>query len=344
MESQFYGNSTLNLPLNGLDITKHMDLVTGLATTWMWAITYRTERFLRIAIPDGGFIAAWMDVYYDANAATITTTASNEYYQENHLPEKANAALKSKIDALIAQELKKPKISPTGALELWGALVPSKTYIITPALLYLCLGIYIAMIISGVAPLSPTPTSLVHWGGNIKWLTQNGAYWRLISYQFLHSGLFHLLMNGWSLLYIGMYLEPLIGKKRFLSAYLASGIWAGLASIWMHNNSVGVGASGAIFGLYGVFFALLTTNYIQQSLRRTLLRSILFFIVLNLINGLQDNIDNAAHVGGLLSGLIIGYIMYPGIKENGTQLRAGAISIIIILGSILLAISMLRFI
>jgi rhomboid protease GluP len=126
----------------------------------------------------------------------------------------------------------------------------------------------------------------------------------------------HLIMNTFALLYIGMFLEPLIGKYRFLAAYILTGICAGLMSITMHPASVGVGASGAIFGMYGVFLSLLTTNYIQKSLRKTMLRSILFFVLLNLLYGLEGNTDNAAHIGGLLSGIIIGLLYRRGVVKG----------------------------
>ena len=73
--------------------------------------------------------------------------------------------------------------------------------------------------------------------------------------------------------------------------------------------------------MYGVFFSILTTTHIQRTLRKTMLRSILFFIVLNLLSGLQGNTDNAAHIGGLLSGIIIGFVHYRGISRKAPLSR-----------------------
>lgn len=213
--------------------------------------------------------------------------------------------------------------------EKYGALVPSKTYLVTPLLVYSNVLVYIAMFFAGISPLQPTTQSLFAWGGNFRPAVASGEWWRLLSYMFLHAGGMHLLMNTFALLYIGMFLEPLMGKFRFISAYILTGICAGLLSITMHGNGVGVGASGAIFGMYGVFFAILTTGHIQKTMRKTMLRSILFFIVLNLLLGLQGNTDNAAHIGGLLSGIVFGYLYYPGIAKHASwkkQLLTVAVS------------------
>lgn len=95
------------------------------------------------------------------------------------------------------------------------------------------------------------------------------------------------------------------------------------------NNSCAVGCKkGAVFGMYGVFLALLTTGYLKKTYRKTMLRSILFFVLLNLMYGLQGNIDNAAHIGGLISGFIIGRLYYPGLSKYyklDRQLRTTAL-------------------
>ena len=122
-------------------------------------------------------------------------------------------------------------------------------------------------------------------------------------------------MNMYALIYIGLLLEPFLGKTRFLSAYLLTGILASVASLWWHDLTVSAGASGAIFGMYGVFLALLTTNLIEKSARQALLTSIGIFVVYNLAYGLKGGIDNAAHIGGLVSGLVIGYLFIISLKK-----------------------------
>jgi rhomboid protease GluP len=119
----------------------------------------------------------------------------------------------------------------------------------------------------------------------------------------------------YALLYIGVLLEPQMGRLRFLAAYLLTGIMASLTSLYWHPNIISAGASGAIFGMYGVFLALLTTNLIDKTRRRALLASIVVFVAFNLLYGTSKGVDNAAHVGGLVSGILIGYLFYPGLRR-----------------------------
>ncbi len=198
---------------------------------------------------------------------------------------------------------------------LFAIFIPKKGFTITPLLLDLNVLIFILMGLSGVNLITPDQQSLLHWGANFRPLTTDGQWWRLLSCCFLHIGVVHLLLNMYALLFIGYLLEHQLGSLRFLFAYLLTGIVASLTSLWWHNLVISAGASGAIFGMYGVFLALLTTNLIEKSERKTLLISIGIFVVYNLLNGLNGAVDNAAHIGGLLSGWAIGYAFVPGLKK-----------------------------
>lgn len=185
--------------------------------------------------------------------------------------------------------------------------------------------------------MQPDNESLLNWGANFRPMTLEGEWWRLITNFFLHIGVFHLLMNMYALLYIGVLLEPHLGRTRFISAYLLSGITASIASLWWHDLTISAGASGAIFGMYGVFLSMLTTNLIEKRARKTLLTSIAIFVGYNLIYGLNGDIDNAAHIGGLLGGLVIGYAFIPSLKEpeenNLKFVTIGFLSILILVSS-----------
>ncbi len=248
--------------------------------------------------------------------ATIHSKSVNEYYANDQQNLANIALLKNAISRVAEEEEKKNRNMHPMHREKYGALVISKSYVVTPVLVYLNVIVFIAMVLSGVSPLHPTTKALFMWGGNYRLAVVDGEWWRLLSYMVLHAGGLHIFMNMFALLYVGMFLEPLMGRLRFASAYVLTGVCAGVLSIIMHSNSVGVGASGAIFGMYGVFLSILTTSHIQKTMRKTMLRSMLFFVVFNLMTGLQGNVDNAAHIGGLVSGFTMGYVFYPGIKKH----------------------------
>lgn len=214
--------------------------------------------------------------------------------------------------------LNKPPLTTKEKItDFFSIFKPTEGYFISPILININILIFIAMLVSGVHILMPENQSLLDWGANFRPLTLEGQWWRLFTACFLHIGILHLLLNMYALLYIGLLLEPYLGKTRFLAAYLISGIAASMTSLWWHDLTISAGASGAIFGMYGVFLALLTTNLLDKSVKKALLTSIAVFVGYNILNGLKPNsgIDNAAHIGGLLSGLVIGYAFVPSLKQ-----------------------------
>ncbi len=189
---------------------------------------------------------------------------------------------------------------------------------ITLLLIALNLIIYGGMLWQGSDPLEPGSEDVIQWGGCFAPHLLEGQWWRMISSQFVHFGLMHLGMNIFILYHIGLILERFLGRGKFLLVYLLSGLGASLASFWWYfeDNSVAAGASGAIFGLYGVYIAILTTRLIPASQRGPLLSSALMFVGYNVLFGFEPGVDNAAHIGGLISGLILGYALYPILKSQ----------------------------
>ena len=181
---------------------------------------------------------------------------------------------------------------------------------ITAIIIGLNLLVFIIMVFAGLGFISFDSRDLLNWGGDYRPLTMGGQWWRLLTSIFVHGGLMHVLMNMYGLFFVAIFLEPLLGKLRYASAYLVCGVVASIASISWHPTTVGIGASGAIFGLYGVLLALLSTNKVDIPAKKGLLIFSLVFIVINLVSGLGGNIDNAAHIGGLLCGLMIGYYFF----------------------------------
>ncbi|MVN78596.1 rhomboid family intramembrane serine protease [Hymenobacter sp. HMF4947] len=209
-----------------------------------------------------------------------------------------------------------PQEAEEEAVETWpqligqllrGAFWPSRQYWAVPLLLDLNLLVWLAMTLSGVSPTQPTGHQLAAWGSNVSGLTLVQP-WRLVTSLFVHGGITHLLLNGASLWLLGLMLEARTGGWRLLAVYLASGVAACLATLWYHTGGINsTGASGAIFGLYGFLLALLISKklVLDKTDRRAMLGLVLYLVLSNLIAGLSGNIDNIAHVGGLLMGGLV---------------------------------------
>ncbi|MFN8653400.1 MAG: rhomboid family intramembrane serine protease [Gemmatimonadales bacterium] len=149
---------------------------------------------------------------------------------------------------------------------------------------------------------------LFHYGAKDNAAITGGEYWRLLTVAFLHGGYLHLAVNSWSLFQLGSVLEPAIGRVRFLATYFVSAVTGGLAS-WAFSPALGVGASGAIFGLAGAAVYLSwrgSTARLPSSLAGTLVA----WAAVNLVLGFSiPTIDNAAHLGGLAGGLLCGVLL-----------------------------------
>ena len=186
--------------------------------------------------------------------------------------------------------------------------IPRKGFIATPILIDINILVFIVMIASGVGIMSPSTLSLLKWGADFGPLTLTGDWWRAVTCNFIHIGAFHLLMNMYAFMYVGLLLEGLIGSRRMFMSYLLTGLCSAVFSLYMHGETISAGASGAIFGLYGIFLAFLFFHRIAKEQRKALLTSILIFVGYNLVYGMKAGIDNAAHIGGLLSGFLLGII------------------------------------
>jgi len=199
--------------------------------------------------------------------------------------------------------------------------------------------VFLFMIVNGVSPVSPAGGDLIPYGGNFGPLTTDGEWWRIFTSTFLHFGIIHLALNMYALALVGANLEPILGKSRFFLAYLCTGLLASVASLVWHQSSpvVSAGASGAVFGMYGVFLALLTTNLIPKAQRKSLLQSILIFVGYNIIYGLKtgSNIDNAAHIGGLVSGMVIGYAYFISLRKGNNVKVARLISAAMVIATLI---------
>jgi rhomboid protease GluP len=218
-----------------------------------------------------------------------------------------------KIDTVAAAEQEAQELA-----ELNEALNLSKgNLLVTYSIIGINIVVFILMALQGAGIIDANGLVHIKWGSNFGPLTLSGDWWRLFTAVFLHFGVIHLGLNMYALFSIGTYLEPMLGKFRYITAYVCTGILASLVSLWWHTEPANsAGASGAVFGMYGVFLALLTTNLIPKKVRQPLLQSIVIFVIYNLVYGLKGGIDNAAHIGGLLSGILIGYLFSYSIRKE----------------------------
>lgn len=199
---------------------------------------------------------------------------------------------------------------------LFSLFDPSGKHRMTAILIGCNVLVFVLMALSGVNVMMPGSADLLHWGANYRPYTLNGEPWRLLTCCFVHIGLFHLLFNMYALLFIGMALEPGMGKWKFATAYLLTGILASLASTAWHNNTVSAGASGAIFGMFGVYIALLKrSKRMAPEVKKLVMKQMLLLVGINLAFGLTGLVDNAAHIGGLVSGLLLGYAYFPALRH-----------------------------
>jgi rhomboid protease GluP len=185
-----------------------------------------------------------------------------------------------------------------------------------PIITYLLIGIntvlFLLMYLIGNG--STSVNTLLNFGASHPELIRAGDYYRLISSAFLHIGVVHFLFNNYALYVIGPQLESFFGKTKFIIIYLFSAISGNLLSM-IFNNSIGAGASGAIFGLLG---SLLYFGYHYRVYLGSVIKSqIIPLILINLFIGFTlEGIDNAAHIGGLIGGVLI--TMALGIKYKTT--------------------------
>lgn len=165
---------------------------------------------------------------------------------------------------------------------------------------------------------------LEHGAMYVPYIMEQGEYYRLFTSMFLHFGFSHLLNNMVTLVIMGRYLEPLVGKVRFLLIYLLSGLGGNLLSGFVEymteDYAVSAGASGAIFGLTGALLGL--TVIYHGRVGRLTFRDVLLIAVLSLYQGfVSRGVDNLAHIGGLLAGFIL-TLLLVGIPKSMSRHRA----------------------
>lgn len=168
---------------------------------------------------------------------------------------------------------------------------------------------FVASVAAGVAPFAPDGLRLFEVGGNWGPATLGGEPWRLVSSMFLHAGVMHLAMNMVALHDGGRQLEVIYGRAAMGAIYAVAGLCGSLASA-LHNGPVSVGASGAVFGLFGAFggFLLRHRDRLDPVAVRVAGRGLAILFGMNLVLGLSiPGIDYFAHLGGAVGGFLAGW-------------------------------------
>ncbi len=204
---------------------------------------------------------------------------------------------------------------------------------LTYVILVLNAVIWLIMELSGG---STNALNLLRFGALNRGFVDGGEVWRLVSSAFLHIGPLHLIVNSYTLYQLGEFIENFFGRTKFLSTYVLTAITAGIVSI-AFTNSISAGASGALFGLTGL---LLGNGWAKKTYTIDLPideKQLIPFVLFNLYFGMMNpGIDNWAHVGGLVGGIILGFVFDPSMSFDPSKVKQllpdvlGKLSILII--------------
>jgi membrane associated rhomboid family serine protease len=206
------------------------------------------------------------------------------------------------------------------------AVANAKSVSMTKALLIVLLGVFILEVVvggSGSLLNGPSNPDLVKLGASVSVWPETagyvgialGQYWRLFTAMFLHIGLLHIAFNAYALWIFGHLVEEVVGRWKFLLLYLLTGICASAVSYALSNVLVqggvyfsvpSAGASGAIFGVFGVFLAY-NWRRRKTAIGAAQLRWLLILIAINAVLGFSGGIDWHAHLGGLVAGVFAGF-------------------------------------
>ena len=196
--------------------------------------------------------------------------------------------------------------APSGVGFISGPRFTTVVILLVNAGLYVATTLY-SMNASGGPALDVDGRTLAIFGAKVPALIAAGQWWRLITAGFLHGGIMHILMNSWVIFDLGTTAEEFYGTSRYLVIYFLSTIGGFIASTWW-SSAMSVGASAALFGLIGAMIAYGLKSRgtsMGQAMRAHYTQWALWGLAMGFLPGFRT--DNAAHIGGLLTGLVLGY-------------------------------------
>ena len=204
---------------------------------------------------------------------------------------------------------------------------------VTTLLLTAFVSLFIFQILTGVSIDEPTTPDLIKWGANALPYTMGDEPWRLVSSAFLHIGLMHLLFNAFAMYFFGQVAEPMFGHIKFLLIFILSAVGGNILNNYLAWQSIvnegvlpaiSAGASGGIMGLGAALLMATVCNMSVAGLRLNL-KSLAIVMGINLLYGFAvPGIDNAGHIGGALTGAIIGLAIALPCKNKNIQQKKPA--------------------
>ncbi len=213
-------------------------------------------------------------------------------------------------------------MNPAPAQEPQPRLPPYRLRV-TPFLIGMNVAVFIAMVARGVSPMQPTSDQLLGFGANFGVLVVlEQQWWRPFTSMFVHIGAVHLLINMYSLWNVGGFVERLLGRPMYAAVYVLTGLAGSFTSVLWHPLGVSAGASGAIFGLFGVIvgFTFSARARLPPQAFQSLRSSIIATLAFNLLFALTTPfLDHAAHLGGLLVGVLAGMTATDSAFEQKAQ-------------------------
>jgi len=228
--------------------------------------------------------------------------------------------LVSPLNPTRVRRWRKPK-APNNPIKQWSFLIPRRDAYGLPILLELNVLVFVVMLLMSTGGTSFDTSQLLAWGANYRPALHGVGLFRLISSQFVHGSMLHLLNNMYALIFAGIALAPIARKAGLIACYLLAGLGGSVASAVVHAATVSVGASGSIFGLFGILLSLLALRDQRIArMRGFILVNVSIFVGVNLLLGsISTGIDNAAHLGGLATGVLLGLVIYfAGGRLRGT--------------------------
>jgi rhomboid protease GluP len=224
----------------------------------------------------------------------------------------------------------------------------SPTAWVTPALIVTNVLVFLWAVSRGAGLIEPDGLAMIRLGTDYGPLTTSGEWWRLITSMFLHFGVLHVALNMWALSGTGQLVERLYGSRYFLLLYLLAGLCGSIASVAWNPGVNSAGASGAIFGVYGALLAFVVNKKggVPAAIVQQHRASTITFVGYNLLNGFaHSGIDNAAHLGGLVGGFAIGWLLVRPVTVEARQASSApraAAAVAVGLGALLVGITSLH--